>query len=348
VTSDLGPSLDSIRPVTSPTAGLARVRARADARLIGLLLVVVSACAFGSGPLLAKPVYATGVDWLTLLFWRFLIAAVVSWIWLLAVPANRAGLQRLSQRRVVILVGLGVLYVCNSGTYFAGLETVPASLAALIVYVYPALVAVLTLRFGQRLEGRRAWIALAIASIGVVLAVGGIPEGSAPPISGLLLVISSPVFYAIWIVAAARLGGERRRRVTAVPPADSETAPVARSTEPAPATALMTSATAASFFVLMLLSGHSVSPASVPSDAWPGLIGVALIATALAVPAFYAGARRIGAARAALASTVEPIYTIALAAILLGESLAPIQLVGGALILGGVLLAETGAGRKAG
>jgi drug/metabolite transporter (DMT)-like permease len=57
----------------------------------------------------------------------------------------------------------------------------------------------------------------------------------------------------------------------------------------------------------------------------------------------YAGARRVGAARASLISTVEPIYTITLAALLLGESLAPIQLLGGALILGGVLLAETGA-----
>jgi drug/metabolite transporter (DMT)-like permease len=119
---------------------------------------------------------------------------------------------------------------------------------------------------------------------------------------------------------------------------------VADSTELAPATAMMTTATAAAFLVLMLATGHSVSPAAVPSAAWPGVIGVALIATAFAVQAFYAGARRIGAARSALVSTVEPIYTITLAALLLGEALAPIQLVGGALILGGVLLAETGRG----
>ena len=296
----------------------------------------------GSGALLAKPVYATGVDWMTLLFWRFLIAAAVSWVWLLAMPANRAALRRLSRRRIVVLVGLGVFFVGNSGTYFAALETVPASLAALIVYLYPALVAVLTLRFGRRLEGRRAWIALAIASAGVMLAVGGIPEGAAPPLSGLILTLASPIFYAVWIVAAARLGGERPRSVAVAPPADSEAAPVVDSTEPAPATALMTTATAVSYLVLMLGTGHSVAPAAVPSAAWPGVIGVALFATALAVQALYAGARRVGAARASLISTVEPIYTITLAAILLGESLAPIQLLGGALILGGVLLAETG------
>ncbi len=251
-------------------------------------------------------------------------------------------MRRLARRRVLVLIGLGIFFVLNSGTYYAALETVPASLAALIVYLYPALVAVLTLRFGRRLQGRRAWIALVIASVGVVLAVGGIPEGTAPPLSGLILTIASPIFYAVWIVAAARLGGERRESVAMPAPADSEAPPVADSTEPAPATAIITSATAAAYLVLMLLTGHSISPAAVPSDAWPGMIGVALVATALAVQAFYAGARRIGAARAALVSTVEPIYTITLAAILLGESLAPVQLLGGALILGGVLLAETG------
>ena len=39
------------------------------------------------------------------------------------------------------------------------------SLAALIVYIYPALVAVMSLRFGRRLEGRRAWFALALALV---------------------------------------------------------------------------------------------------------------------------------------------------------------------------------------
>ncbi|MGZ6258881.1 MAG: EamA family transporter, partial [Candidatus Limnocylindrales bacterium] len=112
-------------------------------RAVGILLVLVSACGFGSGALFAKPVYASGLDWLTLLYWRFLIAAIVSWAWLLLLPPNRRALRRLSRRRVVVLLGLGVLYVGNSGTYFAGLETVSASLAALIVYIYPALVAVL-------------------------------------------------------------------------------------------------------------------------------------------------------------------------------------------------------------
>ena len=61
------------------------------------------------------------------------------------------------------------------------------------------------------------------------------------------------------------------------------------------------------------------------------------------------GAQRIGAAQASLISTVEPIWTIALAYLLFGFTLTGTQLVGGALIIVGVLIAQTGpmAGRGA-
>lgn len=344
-----------------------------DGRLVGLALVVASACGFGSGALFAKPVYASGVDWLTLLFWRFAIAAALSWAWLLLVPANRASLRRLSRRRILILVALGALYVGNSATYFAGLETVPASLAALIVYIYPALVAVLSLRFGRRLRGRRAWVALCLSMAGVILAVGGIPSDAGPRPLDLALIVVSPVIYAVWIILAARLGGERPDRETengsaagdavrpgdaaakpgavttdAIPPGDAEATTTPDDPDPAPAAALMTTSTAVMYLVGMLATGHSISPATVPAGAWFGLIGIAVFATALAVQAFYAGARRVGAARASLLSTVEPVYTISLAWILLGEALAPAQILGGTLIIGAVLLAESRPSAEAG
>ena len=150
-------------------------------RLVGVGLVLVSAASFGSGALFAKPVYGSGVDWLTLLAWRFLIGATVSWAWLAGSAERRAGLRRLPRRRIAVALGLGVLYIGNSGTYYAGLETVSASLAALIVFIYPAIVAVLSLRVGHRLVGRRPWLALGLALAGTALALGGIPAGAVPP-----------------------------------------------------------------------------------------------------------------------------------------------------------------------
>jgi drug/metabolite transporter (DMT)-like permease len=304
-------------------------------RLTGVALILVSAAGFGSGSLFAQPVYAAGVDWLVLSAWRFLFGAGLTWGWLLLSADRRLGLRRLGRRTVIVTIALGVLYVGNSGSYYAGLETVSPSLAALIVFVYPALVAVLSLRFGRRLQGRRAWFALGVALVGVALSLGGIDPTDAPPLDGLLLVIASPIIYSVWIVLAARLSGEREHAVG--DQADDGASAAA-------AMAVMMTATAAVYWMAALSSGRPVLPGDVPSEAWFGLAGVGIMSTFVAIQTFYAGAQRIGAAQAALISTVEPIWTIVLAALLFSIALTPAQLVGGALILGGVLIAQTGPG----
>jgi drug/metabolite transporter (DMT)-like permease len=247
-----------------------------------------------------------------------------------------------------VLALLGVIYVGNSFTYVASLEVVPISLSSIITYLYPAVVAVLATRFVRRLEGRRAWLALGISLAGVVLAVGGVPEGGLPPLWGLALAVASPLIYAVWIVLQSRVAGDRpvpaavsgQDAAIDIPPADAEAA--ADIPDPSPAAAIMTTATALVFGLLTVAAGRSASPADVPGEAWLPLLSMGLVATAVAIRTFYAGVRRVGGARAALISTVEPVYSIVMAMILFGERLTPIQVLGGALVIGGVVLAETG------
>jgi drug/metabolite transporter (DMT)-like permease len=300
-------------------------------RLVGIALIVISACSFGSGGVFASPVYAAGVDWMVLLAWRFLIGGAIAWAWLLLSAQRRAALRAISRRELFVTLGLGALYVGNSATYYWSLETVPVSLAALIVYIYPAVVAVLSIRFARRLHGRRPWVALAVALTGSALALGGIPSTEMPPLSGLILIVASPLIYAVWIILAARFSGER-----------SHGGGVDSGAATAIAMPIMMVATASVYWIGTFVTGRSVLPSAIPTEAWPGILGVAVIATAVAIQAFYAGARRIGAAQASLVSTIEPVWTIALAAILLGEVLTPVQLLGGALVLVGVLVAQTG------
>jgi drug/metabolite transporter (DMT)-like permease len=299
-------------------------------RLEGIVLVVVSACAFGSGGLFAGPVYAAGVDWMTLLAWRFVFGEIVLWGWVLLSVERRRTLRSVRRREVLVALGLGVVYVGNTGAYYWSLETVPVSLAALIVYIYPAVVAVLSIRWARRLPGRRPWVALAIALAGTVLAIGGIPSTAMPPLSGLVLIVASPLLYSIWIILAVRYSGEHRGK-------GSESGGSAVIAMP-----IMLVATAAVYWTGTLATGRPVLPWQIPTEAWPGLVGVGVVATAVAVQTFYAGARRMGAAQASLVSTIELVWTIALAALLLGQLLAPIQLLGGALVLVGVFVAQTG------
>jgi drug/metabolite transporter (DMT)-like permease len=71
---------------------------------------------------------------------------------------------------------------------------------------------------------------------------------------------------------------------------------------------------------------------------WGSVAGIVLFATVIPVVAFLAGLKRIGPTDASLLSTLEPLVTVLLAALLLGESLPLSSLAGGALILAAVFL----------
>jgi drug/metabolite transporter (DMT)-like permease len=307
-------------------------------RLVGVGFVVVSALAFGTGGVFAKPAYAAGIDWLTLLTWRFAIGAALAWAALLLRPAGRAALRSLPRRTVAIAIALGVLYVGNAGTYYAGLETVALSLATIIVFVYPAIVAVLTLFFGRPPEGLRAWGALGLAVLGMLLTVGGIDPGVGVPIEGLVLVLLAPLIYSVWIMMSARVGGERKDR--AASEGDGSGAGAQEYG------ALAMTSTAVALTVLAIAAGSPLGIADIPSSAWVPIVGIGVISTFVAILTFYEGTRRVGAAQASLISTVEPVWTVALAALLLGERLQPLQLVGGAVILIAVVVAQTARGSR--
>jgi drug/metabolite transporter (DMT)-like permease len=316
-------------------------------RLVGVGLVLAAACLYGSGPLFARIAYDAGMSPLPLLTWRYVFAAIVGWLLVIATAGGRRALATLTRHQAGVLVALGLLFVGNAGAYTAALQTVPAGLVAIITYIYPALVAVIAVRYARRLEGRRPWVALALSMAGVALAVGGIPRDADIPLTGLLLALLCAVFYAAWIVLAARMRGERPDDDGPTPvdlPAATgpeDTSAPTTSPDALASSAVMTTATALMAAVLSLALGDDLGPASVPEAAWPALAGFGAF-SAFAVVCFLGGTQRIGAARAALVSTIEPVYTIVLATLLLGERLSPIQIAGGALVVFGVLLAESG------
>ncbi|MEA2619706.1 MAG: hypothetical protein QOC97_479 [Chloroflexota bacterium] len=305
-------------------------------RAVGIGLVILAAFAFGSASVLARPVYDTGLGWLGLVTWRFIIGAVLAWAWVAISPGRRAAVGRLSRRQVAVTIALGALFTGNAGTYYAALETVPAALAGVLVYTYPVMVAVLSIRFATRLPGRRPWIALILAFGGVVLALGGIDVASAPPVDGIVLVVASSVIYSIWIIASARLSGERQDRL-----ADDVRRPDDSTSDAAVTTAVMITASAVVYSFISVATGASMDPRAVPAAAWPSVFAIGFLASFLAIQAFYAGARRVGAAQAALLSTVEPAIIVTLAWVFLGQRLEPIQFVGAGLIMLSVVVAQT-------
>lgn len=303
-------------------------------RVVGIALGAVSGVAYGTGPLFAKSVYGAGLDWIALLAWRFFFAMIVSWLWLAAQPKARAELRLLDRRTTGRLLFTGATFILTASVYYAAIERIPTSLEALLMYAYPAVVAVLSMRLGYPFRGKLAWGSLAVVLVGAVLTIGGIEAGVDR--LGIAIGAFSPLAYAIYIILAAWMAGERPGQT-----ADMRSKGKGAEVSPPVAGAVMMTGTWLTIFVIAAAAREPLVPTEVPMDAWPGLFGIGLFAAAIAIQAFYASVARIGAAQASLIATVEPLVVIALGVTFLDETLTGLQVLGALLVLIGVLLAQT-------
>ena len=286
------------------------IRTAAADRRIGLMLIIISAASFGVMPIFARLAYNAGAEPITVLFLRFTIAAVVmNLIMIVRRTAYPRGLILLE----LILLG-AIAYVGESLAYFLALKMASAGLVALLLYIYPALVTALSAIFLKEHLTRVKIVALFLALSGTALTIR-ISGGGSP--LGILLGIAAAVDYAIYILLGSRI--------------------VQRSGPMASTTVIITS-TAGVYIGIAAI--HGTTYPTTPTG-WIAIIGIALISTVLAFVTFFAGLKRIGPTTASTLSTFEPIVAVVLAAIVLGETISPIQVLGGILILAAVVLLAT-------
>jgi drug/metabolite transporter (DMT)-like permease len=276
----------------------------------GLLLCLLSAAGFAAMPIFARQAYATGIELTPLLALRFVMAAAM--LWALALLRRR---PLGSPRGLVLGAALGFGgYALQAGLYFGAIQRIDVGLASLLLYAYPSLVTLAAFALRRESPTRRKLGALALASSGVLLVLAGGGTGAIDWL-GVAMALACAGFYTVFI-----LGSERASAKT---PAVPFAASVATG-------AAVTFAIAALFTGGVHASGEGVMWAAV----------IALFSTVMPIVMFVAGLARVGASTAAIASTVEPALTVALAWIVLGETLGPLQLAGGALVLSAVVLLQ--------
>ncbi len=275
-------------------------------RVFGILLVALSAVGFGTFALFGQYAYGDNMDAPSILFLRFSLSAVVMIALLIM---RREPLPRGST--LLMLVGMGAVgYVAQSLAYLTALKYASSGLVALLLYLYPIFVALLaTLFLRERFTMIKA-AALAISLIGTALTVD--PSGG--QLLGVLLAITGAVIYSIYII----VGTQVLKRVSVVQ-----------------SSAVIFASAGATSGILMLLNGPHL-PAT--STGWTAILAIVMITTVLPVAAFLGGLERIGPTNAAMMSTLEPVVTVILGAVWLNETLRPMTLIGGALILVAVLL----------
>lgn len=263
----------------------------------------------------AKLAYRDGVSLSTMLFLRFAIAGT-----LLAVWGAWRGMRWPRGRNLLWLIVMGAIgYVGQSFSYFAALQHASAGLVALLLYLYPAIVVVLSALVFKRAIGiGRGW-AVAAALLGTALTVGGDLHSEAP---GILLGILAAFIYSAYILTGESV--------------------MPRAGPLAAATVVMLAA-AAVYGVVAFAAGPAW-PAS--PGGWAAVLAIAVFSTLLAILGFFKGLEKLGAADASTLSTLEPLVTLALAALVLDETVTAVQFAGAALILAAVIYLARGSATR--
>ena len=277
----------------------------------GVALVIGSACCFGSLGIFGKLAYRLGLTTPQLLSYRFAGAAVL--LWLAAFLIHEARPPRRSLIGLCLMGGAG--YVGQSGAYFNALHFIPASTTALLLYTYPVVVTLLAAFLLHEALGVAKLAAVGLAFAGTIMVVGVQLHGGSP--IGIVLALLSAAFYSGYILFGSRL-------LPGIPPVS--------------ATATIMTSAAVVWSAYAGLSGQLTVSWTIPRVAL--IAGFAIIGTMVPVLTFILGLRLVGPSRAAILSTFEPVSTVLLAVIILGEVASPLQYVGGALILGSVVVLE--------
>jgi len=286
-----------------------------DARL-GIWLAVIASAGFSLKAILAKLAYPHGVDPVTLVALRMLLAApvfvVVAWR-----EARRGAPLSARDWATVSVLGLFGYYGASMLDFY-GLLYISAGLERLVLFTYPTL----TLLIGWMAHGRRITRREIVASLlcygGIALAVVHDIEvsGEAAVIAlGCALVFGSSLSFAIYLTGAAapirKLGATRFSAL---------------------ATLVSTVAVSLHFIAVRPLDALA-QPAPV---LWLA-VAMALFSTVLPVFLQSAAIRRMGAQTAALVGSTGPVITVFLAWWMLVEPVSALQIAGTVLVIAGVL-----------
>lgn len=271
------------------------------------LLILAAASLWALIGVLSKGILAAGVSPLEIAFWRAALAGG-------AFVAHAALAGRLRLERRGDLPAFALFALVGVTLFFASLvlaiDAGGVSLAFILLYSAPAWVALLArLLLRERLGPRKIGL-VALSVAGVVLVARGGGQGVTPTVPALAWGLAAGLSYASYYIFG--------RWVLA---------------RYAPATVY---AFALPFGALGLLPLVDFAPKT--PTAWLLLGVLALVSTYLAYLVYYTGLREVEATRAVLVATVEPVIAAALAAVLFGERIGLLGLLGGALVLAAAAL----------
>lgn len=284
----------------------------------GIIFIAVAVIGYSCLPIFTDILLNSGLEALDIAVWRYGLATPLLWllVWLIERRADSSDPNNRLPRVKLLL--MGILLAAAALTAFIGLGLIPAGTYVVIFYTYPAMVALLMLVLGERMSAW-AWFAVLLTLVGVALTAPDFSAGiSGDNFTGVLLAIFNAAIVAVYFILSGKLLRGKNTLITA--------------------SALTCTGALAALLVIVLVRG-----AQVPSSptAWLALLGLSVVSTILPIFSINRGIQLLGASRAAVVGSFEPLLTALLAMIFLNQTMQPIQWLGGFVIVISVIILET-------
>ena len=284
---------------------------------VGLALAIIGVVCFSIRPVLIKLAYAYVVDPVTLLALRMIFSVpffVAAALW----ASGRGNVIALSRRDLGAMIVLGLLsYYLASFLDFLGLQYISAGLGRLLQFIYPTVVVILSAFFLGKRASLRDVAALALTYFGLVLVFWHALGGEQVNLwLGATLVFTSAICYAIYLVA----GAEVIARIGSV-----------RFT----AYAMIVASVAC---VVQFLALRPLSALDLPLPVYGYSVAMALFSTVIPGFLIAEALRRIGANQVAIIGALGPVTAIGLGYLGLDEIMTPLQILGAAFVVIGVVV----------
>jgi drug/metabolite transporter (DMT)-like permease len=299
--------------------------------IAGVLIVLTAASLFGTLGPLSRFAYEAGMEPLAFVGWRgaigFLATAAFVW-WRIAHRGERLTRPRDLDRRAraSLAVAATMGFTLNLSMFIA-FDRITVALALLGFYTYPVMVAIGNVALGREPLDRARVVALGLAVAGMLAVVASQLDPSAGitfDLLGVGLALGAACSQAVFVIIS-------RSGYRAVP-ADQ-------------AMAVVLAVTVVSSAVLAIVMGATstlVMPVETPSVLLL-LLFTGLFAAAIPSMLFLTGIRLVGGTTTGILMLFEPVVGVVLAAWLLAEGLAPIQVAGGLAILAAALILQRAA-----
>lgn len=280
---------------------------------MGFIQIILSGICFGFLGYFGKMAYKQNISPGELLSLRYSLSAILTALFVLI--TNPKSLFSLTPFEVISSLLLGIFgYALFSSFYFLALTGLSASLTVLLLYTYPVMVVVFSRIFLKEKMGVQGLMALGLVSIGLVGLVWGEWSVSRPLF--LLFGIGSAFFYALYIMLSRKY----------------------LSKTPAIPSSFYVQLGAGLILSLMNFSNHPERVLTIIAHHYVLIFSMSILCSLMAMTLFLAGLQKITSSEASILSTTEPIFGVLIATTLLGETIALVQVAGGALILVGLIV----------